>query len=647
MPKTRLPMPSSAHRPARILAIDDEPIVRESIAAYLEDSGFEILQAQDGRIGLQMLRGQKPDLVLLDLRMPEMDGLEFLDLMQREVPETPVIVVSGTGVLQDAIAALRAGAHDFVTKPILDMAVLEHAVRSALERSHLREENRRYREHLESEIAQRTADLVERTQALEASNRQLKEEIQRREKVEATLRSREQKFRELADLLPQTVFEADREGRFTFVNRYGLEILAGGVRAALDGLKVLDCFQADCRPAAAAALDQVLAGEGPVELETVAAPQERTAFPAMVYASPVSHSGQTSGLRGILFDLTAIRQAEEALRASEAHLRKENLRLRSSIREAGRFGRIIGKSPSMQDVFEIVLKAADTNANVIIYGESGTGKELVAHTIHDLSERRQGRFVPVNCGAIPENLLESEFFGYRRGAFTGATKDKPGLLAEADGGTLFLDEIGEITPSLQVKLLRAIEGGGFTPIGSSEVILPNIRVIAATNRSLLDEVHKGRLREDFYYRIHIIPIHLPPIRERREDIPLLIQHFLDTMEEEKSIPILPEHVIRSFQNRNWPGNVRELRNAVQRYVTLEALDPADPPAGSGVPAPFTAQPAPAAPLGLPLDEARAQNERQHILNVLNANQWHRSRAARQLGIDRRTLFRKMRRYGIK
>jgi PAS domain S-box-containing protein len=647
MPRnSRLPMPSSAHKRLRILAIDDEPVVRESIAAYLEDSGFDVLQAGNGQEGLRRLQADAPHLVLLDLRMPEMDGLQFLEIMKQEAPQTPVIVVSGTGVLQDAIEALRAGAHDFVTKPILDMAVLEHAVKGALERVRLRTENERYRQHLEREIAKRTSDLVERTRALEISNQNLQKEIAQRERAEATLRSQEQKFRELADLLPQTVFETNALGIFTFMNRYGREMLAIGSQEDLAALKVDNILAPDTRAQAAEEIQQAMHGEGPVEFEATVSKAAQEHFPAMIYASPITRSGKSVGLRGLIFDLTAIRKAEEALRASEAHLRKENLLLRHSMKDAGRFGRLIGRSPAMFEVYEVILKAADSIANVIIYGESGTGKELVAHTIHEMSDRRDQRFVPVNCGAIPDNLLESEFFGYKKGAFTGADKDNPGLLAEAEGGTLFLDEIGEIGLGLQVKLLRAIEGGGYTPIGSREVVIPDIRIIAATNRNLSEEVRKGNLREDFYYRIHIIPVRLPPLRERREDIAMLIQHFLQEFNEGDAAPVMPEHVVRSLKNRDWPGNIRELQNAVHRYVTLKAFEPDEQsPAkpDADIQPPPEATPPPSV---MNLDDVMAHYEREHLLRVLNANHWHRSRAARILGIDRRTLFRKIQRYGL-
>jgi len=644
MRKPRLPMPSSAHRPVKILAIDDELVIRDSIASYLEDSGFKVLQAGDGRQGLALLREDAPDLILLDLRMPEMDGLAFLETLQQEASDIPVIVVSGTGVLQDAIEALRAGAHDFVTKPILDMAVLEHAIQNALERARLRQENRRYRQHLEEEIAHRTTDLLERTRELESSNRQLQKEITQREQAEKALRSQEQKFRELTDLLPQPVFETDAQEHFTFINRYGREILTGGDQHLIDRMSVRDIFSAETRSQVASAMQRALAGKDPMEFEAVVRRKDQTLFPAMVYASPILRAGASMGLRGILFDLTAIRKAEEALRASEAQLRQENLRLRSTLKGVGRFGRIIGKSQPMYDVYQVILKAAASSANVIIYGESGTGKELVAQTIHELSDRGQGAFVTVNCGAIPETLLESEFFGHKKGAFTGAHKDKPGFLAKADGGTLFLDEIGEINPNLQVKLLRAIEGGGYSPIGSSERTVPDVRIVAATNRNLTEDVRKGRLREDFFYRIHIIPIHLPPLRSRREDIPLLIQHFLQSLSDADTVPVMPEHALQAMMKRDWPGNVRELQNAVHRFITLNSLESTE--SSHNLPATQAVTPSATADTALSLKAAMAHYEKQHLVQMLNAHQWHRARVASVLGIDRRTLFRKMKAHGL-
>ncbi|HOO47095.1 MAG TPA: sigma 54-interacting transcriptional regulator, partial [Deltaproteobacteria bacterium] len=272
-------------------------------------------------------------------------------------------------------------------------------------------------------------------------------------------------------------------------------------------------------------------------------------------------------------DITGIKLKEITMQEEAAFLRKENITLRTSIiKDRYRLGGIIGKSPAMQEVYEMILNSAATNANVIIYGESGTGKELVAQAIHEMSSRSGNNFVPVNCAAIPENLIESEFFGYKKGAFTGAASDKPGFLDLADQGTLFLDEVGEISPNIQAKLLRAIEGGGYTPVGCNKVKHSDFRIIAATNKNLLELARRGLFREDFFYRIHIIPINLPPLRKRREDVPLLVERFLRIYSPVKKIPSLPGHLCEALISYDWPGNVRELQNVIQRYLSTGRID---------------------------------------------------------------------------
>ena len=299
----------------------------------------------------------------------------------------------------------------------------------------------------------------------------------------------------------------------------------------------------------------------------------------------------------------------------------------------------------MQRVYELILKAAANAANVILYGESGTGKELVAHAIHENSSRKAGAFVPVNCGAIPENLMESEFFGHRKGAFTGAVIDKHGFLDLADGGTLFLDELGEIGQSMQVKLLRAIDGGGFIPIGGSQVKNPDLRIIAATNRDVAAQVRRGRIREDFFYRIHVIPIHLPPLRERKEDIGLLVEHFIAKPGAGAPAAPISAEVMQELIAYDWPGNVRELQNTVYRYLTLKKLDfagtirPVQRQASDGLPAAAERQPE-------TLDRMMEQYERDIILKTLEFHRWRREASADALGIHRKTLFIKMKKHGL-
>jgi len=301
----------------------------------------------------------------------------------------------------------------------------------------------------------------------------------------------------------------------------------------------------------------------------------------------------------------------------------------------------------MQAVYETIIKAAASNANVIVYGESGTGKELVARAIHEMSDRGDKEFIAVNCGAIPESLIESEFFGHRKGAFTGATIDKIGFLESAREGYLFLDEVGEIPLNMQVKLLRVIEGGGFTPIGSTRVKKSDARIIAATNRDLKDLVKKGLMREDFFYRIHIIPIQVPPLRERLEDLALLVYHFLDTFSEKQGDVILPEKALKAMRAHDWPGNVRELQNVIQRYVTFKTLDflnvtqPEPEEAGSFDPA-FT----PEIGADFKLRQALEGFERRILLKAMQLEKGNRTRAALALGTERRSLQRKLQKYQI-
>jgi len=603
----------------KILVIDDESIIRESMAAYLEDSGYRVCQAGDGREGLAVFRREQPDLVMVDLRMPGIDGLEVLSTVLSESPDTPTLVVSGTGVIQDAIEALKMGALDFVTKPILDMAVLEHAAKKALERARLRVENRRYREHLEDEIRRRTADLEERTRALQES---------------------EAKLSAIIEIFEGLIYTTTRDHRIEFMNRkfsdhIGRDATGEKCHTALFDLETACpwCVNA-----------QVFKGE-------ITRWEARNPLDGRWYYginTPIfGPDGQVLKVQSIAMDITDRKEAEEALREREVRLREENTRLRSSLKGSGQFGRIIGKSAAMLKVYETILKAAQADAGVIVYGESGTGKELVAKTIHELSDRSPGPFVTVNCGAIPETLIESEFFGYKKGAFTGAASDKPGFLDMAHGGTLFLDEVGEIPASLQVKLLRAIEGGGYTPIGGDKLVKADFRVVAATHRDLRERVEQQKMRQDFYYRIHLIPIFLPSLRQRKEDLFLLVSHFLSTIGHGNTLSELPEPVMRAIHRHDWPGNIRELQNVIQRYVTLREIDlPLDLPLPEIASSIALSGPALRTDPVAPLAEALNDAEKAYIVQCLHAHQWKRGRVARILGIDRRTLFRKMKFHGL-
>ena len=312
------------------------------------------------------------------------------------------------------------------------------------------------------------------------------------------------------------------------------------------------------------------------------------------------------------------------------------------------YGDILGATAKMQRIFKLVAKVAPTESTVLILGESGTGKELIARAIHLQSRRQNGAFVPVNCAALPESLIESELFGYARGAFTGAGQTKRGLIEEADGGTLFLDEIGDMPLSTQVKLLRFLENSEVRRLGDNEVRLVDARVIAATNVELQRLMREGKFREDLFYRLNVVTIELPSLRERREDIPLLASYFLEKCAQRAGRPFdgFAPDAKAALVNYDYPGNVRELENAIQRAVTVaegRVIGRGDLP-----PAFFTPQFLDAARSDEDIRDAWSleEIEREHIARVLKRQKGNVTNTARQLGISRTTLWRKMHRYRL-
>jgi two-component system, NtrC family, response regulator HydG len=326
------------------------------------------------------------------------------------------------------------------------------------------------------------------------------------------------------------------------------------------------------------------------------------------------------------------------------------------------FRSIVGASPRMQRIFRLVAKVAPTDSTVLLLGESGTGKELIARSIHLQSRRAEGPFVAVNVGALPDSLIESELFGFVRGAFTGATNERQGLVEAADGGTLFLDEIGDMPLATQVKLLRTLENNEVRRLGDNMLHMVDVRVIAATHRDLQEEVAAGRFRADLYYRLNVIQIELPPLRERREDIGLLASWFLTRMaEREKRAPLRVAPEAAAWLERyDWPGNVRELENALEHAMTVaegEEIQPEDLPAAVRAPRLLEGQPEARTlvPEIVTGDMRRstsretwslAEVEKEHIRNVLDRHHGNATAAAKQLGISRTTLWRKFREYGI-
>ncbi len=334
--------------------------------------------------------------------------------------------------------------------------------------------------------------------------------------------------------------------------------------------------------------------------------------------------------------------------AEHRRLRVENKSLKQAIRRAERNGvaRPVGVSKSWLEVLRLVETVAPTDSTVLIQGESGTGKEVIARYIHELSMRTDGPFLSINCGALPESLLESELFGHVKGSFTGAIRDKVGLFGAATKGTFFLDEIGETTPATQVKLLRALQHREVIPVGSTESVPVDTRVVAATNRDLDEEIRSGGFRSDLYYRLNVISLHLPPLRQRRDDIPVLAEHFLQRIAavRNEGVKQLAPEALDALLEYAWPGNVRELENAIERSIILTSSDVIPV---SALPERVTERRAePLVSTRTPPNPTLEAVERAYIMWVLQSESGNKSRAAEVLGIDPSTLYRKLSRYGV-
>jgi DNA-binding NtrC family response regulator len=412
----------------KVLIVDDEELIRLNLRMLLEDLGYCVVEAADGREGLDAFDREGPDLILADLRMPVMDGLSMIAALWEKSAETPIIVVSGTGSMRNAVDSLRLGAWDYVIKPVEDAKGFEVVIERALEKARLMKENRLYREHLEELVRERTEEL---------------------HKAHDELKLRHQEVSRLKDMLADD-------------NRY-------------------------------------------------------------LYQELRSAAGDE----------------------------------------------IIGSDFGLKTVIEMVQQVAPLDSPVLLLGETGTGKEVIANAIHYSSRRKDGPFIKVNCGAIPETLLDSELFGHEKGAFTGAISQKRGRFERANKGTIFLDEIGELAAQAQVRLLHVLQKKEIERVGGTTSIPVNIRIISATNRNLQEMVASGRFREDLWFRLNVFPITIPPLRHRRGDIPALVHHFIDRKTKElklKERPVLGHGAIDRLVAYDWPGNVRELENMIERAL---------------------------------------------------------------------------------
>jgi len=479
--------------------------------------------------------------------------------------------------------------------------------------------------------------LAEERSLLDNITQKLGQIIWRKSAVKS-LRESEERYRILAEKVADGV-TLTQDGRFLFVNYAFLNMFGFAHQEQLIGKRVA---------ALKSSIGEQLAEEICRSFET------RTSGESFFVTSCLNHKKQKFWVEGhhniigfngkptclsTFRDITERKLREHAAKAETERLQIENKSLRFSTQDRYRFGNIIGKSESMQKVYELILKAACSDASVIIYGESGTGKELVAQAIHEKSNRAGKEFAAVNCAAIPNELLEGEFFGHKKGAFTGAHMNQAGYIELAHGGTLFLDEIAELSLRMQVKLLRTFDSGEYSPVGSNQTKNSNFRIVAATNKDLMEQVKMGSMREDFFYRIHIIPITLPPLKDRKEDIPLLVDHFLKLQGDRNKLARVSGKIMDSLLNYHWPGNVRELQNVLQRYITVGRIDFIDSILPAQMPEELN-------PERISLRDAVENLERALITEALTQSRWNKSKTANILGISRRALFRKLKCFEI-
>lgn len=465
-------------------------------------------------------------------------------------------------------------------------------------------------------------------------------DISDRKKAQEAIRRSEAQFRALFEFSPDAIIASDREGRITEVNAR-VESMFGYARGELVGQSVDILVPERFRHthparrkdyASAARVRPMGAG-----LELYGRRKDGSEFPADIMLGPVETEGGRIVL-SVIRDLTEKRQAEEALRRSELQKRY----LEEELNTEARFEEIIGESMGLKRVLKLVETVSATDVTVLILGETGTGKEVIARAIHQLSPRNEHVMVKLNCAAIPAGLLESELFGHERGAFTGAVDRKIGRLELAHEGTLFLDEIGDLPLELQPKILRALQEKEFERLGSNKPIPVNVRLVAATNRDLAKMVAEGQFRSDLYYRLRVFPVLLPPLRERREDIPLLVRYFVDRHARKlyKKIETIPEETMRALTRWDWPGNIRELENFIERAVILTKGPVLRPPLGE------LEMPEESSPVRASSLEA---TERGHILRVLRETRGKiggSDGAAARLGLIRTTLNSKMKKLGI-
>jgi len=572
---------------ATVLCIDADAIFRETVKETLAEAGYGFIPASGGRDGLERFFAQRPQAVIVDMKTPDMGGLEVLATVVENAPEVPVIMVSGAGEMSDVISALRMGAWDFVVKSLRSISLLELHLERALDKARLKRENRIHREKLEAALYDK---------------------------------ERYRKNLEIAfENMPDGIVTVDCEGALSEWNTTMAREF-GDFCSLRQGLNFYQTFQSHM-PECAEALAKALEKSEPSE-------RKRVKWPHL-------------GPDGLVAELTVVPYQDASSSKSGAILILRDMTrqaaLESRLKNKHSLDGIIGKSPAMQQVFVLLRRMAGVDVSVLISGEHGTGKAIAAETLHFNSRRRGGPLVEVNCAALSEQLLESELFGHAKGAFPGADHHKAGLLEQANGGTIIIHCVQDLPLSLQARLMRFMETGTLERTGEAAPRASDVRVVACTSADLQHLAASGLFRDDLFYRLKVMHAHVPPLRQRREDIPLLVKHFIASYAKEngKRVTGASEPVLAVLLRHDWPGNVLELKHALEQACLLcegEVLAVHDLPPDLAAP-------------GL-TPGIRADLGEYAILDALNQASGNKSRAAKLLGVNRKTLYRKMHKLGI-
>lgn len=650
---------------ARILVVDDEKSIRLTFSKILEREGYTVETAEDFSTAIEAMERSSFDTVLVDIILPRTSGIDLLKFIRDSSPLIPVIMITGEPNLKTSTEAIRYGAYDYISKPIVKEELLRIVARATEkkrildEKERLEEENRKYREELEQKVEERTGELERRNQELATLNSIISTANQTLN-IHDTLNRALEQMVNLYRSNPILIYFLENEGgELKPMAHVGLtpeEIqyitycrLRGRSNRDEKGLQFQDTNRVGTCPFNRR--DRLLSPEKIDHCRDIPI-RTRTGVIGGICIAPQPGVGLSIQIKNDDFILTLADQmaiAMENLRLYE-HLSQEVIFLKNEVRGKYSFENIIGKSKGMQEVFHTMSKVIPSSVTVMLRGESGTGKDLIAKAIHYSGERRDKRFVAQNCAAIPESILESELFGHKKGAFTGAVMDKKGLFEVTDGGTIFLDEVGDTSLSVQAKLLRVLEDDEIRRLGDTEPRKVNVRIISATSKDLEKEMREGRFRSELYYRLNIITIIIPPLRDRKDDIPLLADHFLKKICEssKKSISGFSRRAMNLLMEYPWPGNVRQLENEIERAVTLadnngiidthlfsDSLGKAD----------------------ISIDNPRLKGERfknrlnnfkkRLIIDCLQETGNNKTRAADILGMPRPNLIRIIKRLGIK